>query len=154
MSTILDALKKSEQERKLNKLPTLSDMPVPQEPSKWPLVLGVVLCVLALTLLLITVFWWGQGSVQSSAQQADSMSPVTVSQLDQQGSKNNANGFLVDDVVVNVISFSEDIDQRFAMVNGKMVREGEYVRGGLKVEKILMDSVVLNVRGRQITLEP
>ena len=41
-----------------------------------------------------------------------------------------------DGVVVNVISFSEDLNQRFAMVDGKMVREGEFVRAGLQVEKI------------------
>ena len=50
MSTILDALKKSEQERKLNKLPTLSDMPAPEEPRRWPqlVIIGLLLLVVAL----------------------------------------------------------------------------------------------------------
>ena len=47
MSTILDALKKSEQERRSNHVPTLSDMPVPQERSRMPVYL-----VLGLSLLL------------------------------------------------------------------------------------------------------
>ena len=56
MSTILDALKKSEQERKLNKLPTLSDMPTPQEKKSWPrIVLLVLILVLATVALLVVL---------------------------------------------------------------------------------------------------
>ncbi|NNC98594.1 MAG: hypothetical protein HKN85_00270, partial [Gammaproteobacteria bacterium] len=59
MSTILDALRKSEQERKLNKLPTLSDLPTPQEQSRWPQIL--IIALLMLVLLVLTWFgsrWW------------------------------------------------------------------------------------------------
>lgn len=150
MSTILEALKKSEQERKLNKLPTLSDMPVPQEPSKWPLVLGALLSFIALLMLLVTVFWWGKGSMQPQVLPVEN-APVV---LKVQAAEGSADAQSSDDVVVNVISFSEDEAQRFTMINGKMVREGDYVRGGLKVEKILMDSVILNLRGKQITRKP
>jgi len=108
MSTILDALKKSEQERKLNKLPTLTDIQAPQEPARWPLVLAMVFAVLE------------------------------------------------DDeaIVVNVVSYSQEAALRFAMVNGKMVREGDFIATGLKLEKINSDSVVLNLRGKQITRTP
>jgi hypothetical protein len=153
MSTILEALKKSEQERKLNRLPTLSDMPAPQEPSKWPLVLGVSLCIMALIILFIAVFWLGKGSVRSSAAVA-SDAPIKVSEVNQNAPDAATAELVNDDVVVNVISFSEDLYQRFAMVNGKMVREGEFVRAGLQVEKIHADSVVLNLRGKQITRAP
>lgn len=150
MSTILDALKKSEQERKLNKLPTLSDMPAPLEPSRWPLVLGVILCVVALIVLLVTVFWWGKGSMQAQVSSVD----VSLAPSSKVSAPVNAPIVADDGIVVNVISFSEDLNQRFAMVNGKMVREGEFVRAGLQVEEILMDSVIMNFRGKQITRKP
>lgn len=153
MSTILEALKKSEQERKLNRLPTLSDMPTPQEPSRWPLILGVLLCIVALIILFVAVFWLGKGSVQPPVA-ASAGTPIPVSELNQAVSKAATTEPIDDDVVVNVISFSEDLYQRFAMVNGKMVREGEFVRAGLQVEKIHADSVVLNLRGKQITRKP
>jgi len=58
------------------------------------------------------------------------------------------------EIVINVVSFSDEAPQRFAMVNGKMVREGEFVEAGLMVEKINTDSVVFNLRGKQLTLKP
>ena len=153
MSTILDALKKSEQERKLNRVPTLSDMTAPPEASKGPLVLGVVLCVLAFLILMVTVFLWGKGSVATSslpvpgaALNSPQTNPLTASV--------DTSGTASDDIIVNVISFSNDLNQRFAMINGKMVREGEFVRAGLQVEEIHMDSVVLNYRGQKITRTP
>ena len=153
MSTILDALKKSEQERKLNRVPTLSDMIAPPEESKGPLVLGVVLCVLAFLILMVTVFLWGKGSVATSslpvpgaALNSPQTNPLTASV--------DTSGTASDDIIVNVISFSNDLNQRFAMINGKMVREGEFVRAGLQVEEIHMDSVVLNYRGQKITRTP
>ena len=59
-----------------------------------------------------------------------------------------------DNVVVNVVSFSEKPEQRFAMINGKMVREGEFVEAGLLVEKIERESVVFNLRGKQFSRRP
>jgi len=58
MSTILDALKKSEQERKLNKLPTLTDMAAPQEPSRWPLYIGSGLALLSIALVVLAYAIW------------------------------------------------------------------------------------------------
>lgn len=153
MSTILEALQKSEQERKLNRLPTLSDMPAPQEPSKWPLILGVLLCIVALIVLFFAVFWLGKGSVQPSVA-ISTDAPITVSEARQAAPQAATTEPINDNVIVNVISFSEDSYQRFAMVDGKMVREGEFVRAGLQVEKIHADSVVLNLRGKQIIRKP
>jgi len=58
------------------------------------------------------------------------------------------------DIVVNVVSYSEQADQSFVMIDGKLFRQGEFVRAGLKVEKIKFDEVVLNLRGRKITRKP
>jgi len=166
MSTILDALKKSEQERKLNQLPTLSDIPAPQEPARWP-----QWVIIALLLVLVIVLAWiglkftatdGAGRLQanSSTIVLDNQSlGVSANNSDAANSgvlqpesttTNNAN----DGILVNVVSYSEQADQRFAMINGKMYRENEFVRKGLKVVAIEPNKVVLNLRGRRIERQP
>ena len=144
MSTILDALKKSEQERKLNKLPTLTDMQAPQEPSRWPKFVAVVLSVLMLLSVSIGgLLWWQSRSDSSSklekgsstASQSTAAANVDVAKS-QDGLVTDNNLVTADNVVVNVVSFSEKPEQRFAMINGKMVSEVEFVEAGLLVEKI------------------
>ena len=152
MSTILDALKKSEQERKLTKLPTLSDMSAPQEQSRWPQILLIAL----LMLLLIILTWFGSrlllgepvgdsglsNEIILSNETVDSANPSTASTESS------------DTIIVNVVSYSAQEEQRFAMINGKMYRENDFIKAGLKVEKINPDSVVFNLRGRRIVREP
>lgn len=143
MSTILDALKKSEQERKLNNVPTLSDMPTPQESKSWPTVLLFVVILLLVVLILVLIFK-GEPS-------APTLSQTTVVE----GQKAATNKAATDaDILVNVVSYSEQAEQSFVMINGKLFRQGEFVRAGLKVEKIKFDEVVLNLRGRKITRKP
>jgi len=155
MSTILEALKKSEQERKLNNLPTLSNMTAPKETSRWPIFGFVGLAILLLILLGFIGFNWfaGKGVFGGGALKEDSSAkPVAVTNetvaTEKPGTEDSS------EIVVNVVSFSEQSDQSFAMVNGKLVREGEFVRAGLKVEKISSDKVVLNLRGRRIVRSP
>lgn len=57
-------------------------------------------------------------------------------------------------LVVNVISYSEDEGQRFVMINGKLFRQGEFINAGLKVDSIKKDSVILNQRGRRLERRP
>jgi len=146
MSTILEALKKSEKERKLNNLPTLSDMPPPQERSNLPVYLLVVICVLLLTLLVfLGVQWW---LAQRAGTEPVAMSrPVSSIEKDQSVTDGA-------DVVVNVVSYSSDSSQSFVMIDGKMVREKEFVRAGLQVEKIEQNAVILNQRGKRIKRTP
>jgi hypothetical protein len=59
-----------------------------------------------------------------------------------------------DSMLVNVVSYSTDPALSFAMVNGKMVREGDFIEPGLKLEEILLDAVVFNSRGKRITRSP
>jgi hypothetical protein len=160
MSTILDALRKSEQERKLNKLPTLTDMAAPQEPSRWPLYIGSALVLLALALVILAYVIWsgksevaaevaaGQAVVQTNAAQSDSADVQVM------GSSAGEIGQLKDSMLVNVVSYSKDPAHSFAMVNGKMVREGDFIEPGLKLEEILPDAVVFNSRGKKITRSP
>ena len=144
MSTILDALRKSEQERKLNKLPTLVDMTAPHEPSRWPVYIGAALVVLASALVLLAYIIWS--AEPEAVKIPNNVKDVSVSE----GRQLRADVSLR----VNVVSYSDDAKLRFAMVNGKLMREGEFVAPGLKVESIQLKSVVFNSRGQKITLSP
>lgn len=146
MSTILDALKRSEQERKLNKVPTLSDMPAPQERSRWPL-LVVALLILILLALLIWFFVAKKGPQAEAQEIVISNETVNVDSA-ADGSSNS------DTVNVNVITYAEEPTARFVIINGKMFREGQFVMAGVMVESINQDSVVLIERGKRITRKP
>ena len=152
MSTILDALKKSEQERKKNNVPTLSDMPVPEESARWPLYVIAGLSFLLAVLLGVIIANW-LGSRAPETQSIQEPSPTT--QPTFTGAINdNAPQVAFEDVVVNVVSYSSEPSQRFVMLNGKMYRENDFVRAGLKVEEIKPNAVVLNLRGDLLTRTP
>lgn len=147
MSTILEALKKSEQERRLNQVPTLSDMPTPREAAKWPLVvLAILVLVLAIILMVLIVKWWSPVATEEGT-------PIKISNeslgLEQTESPTSA-----EKIVVNVVSYSDTPGQSFTMINGQLYREGEFVRAGLKVEKIESNRVILNLRGQRIIRTP
>lgn len=158
MSTILEALKKSEQERKLNKLPTLSDMPAPQEQARWPhwVILGLIVLSVAL-LVIVFSLWQGSGLTGSpqNAQSQGSLSQGNAIVVDNDSVGEGATSAIVnDDIIVNVVSFSEQANQRFVMINGKMFRENDFIKTGLKVVEIKPDSVILNQRGKRMELQP
>ena len=140
MSTILEALQKSERERKLNDVPTLTDMPTPEEPSRWPLLFGFFIILLLIALVFFLLF---------SKKVANSPSPIEQSVVSNETIAQQKMAEENDDFTVNVISYSQDAEQRFAMVNGKMFRQGEFVRAGLKLVEITKDSVVFNNRGKR-----
>ena len=147
MSTILEALKKSEQERKLNSVPTLSDMPAPQEASRWPLWgLFTLLSLLLIVCIFMLIRFW-----PSAEPQAKNAVVISNESLAERGINSQNSG---DGIVVNVVSYSQTPGQSFAMINGKMYRENEFIRAGLKIESIEVNKVILNLRGRQITRTP
>jgi type II secretory pathway component PulC len=151
MSTILEALKKSERDRKLNDVPTLSDMPLPEEKPSRMLIAFSVVVVLTLVWL---VARYGFLSTQVDKEHSKKIILTTkdassnVVEVDRQtGQENEA-------FVVSVVSYSVEPESRFAIVNGKLYRENEFVKAGLKVEKIEQDSVIFNLRGRRIVRKP
>ena len=158
MSTILEALRKSEQERKLTKLPTLSDMPAPQEQARWPhwVILGLI--VLSVGLLVLAFSLWQGSEIVGGGQNSQSQGSLSEGNtivVDNDSIAEGVSAVLAnDDIVVNVVSFSEQADQRFVMINGKMFRENDFIRTGLKVVAIKSDSVILNQRGKRMELEP
>jgi len=146
MSTILDALKKSEQERKLNEIPTLQDMPAPQEQSRWPLTLAIVLAFLLLALLIWVIVGIKSQVTEVSGAVNNNEAIIDTATVIASTKSDNIN--------VNVISFAEEVSARFAIINGKLFREGEFVMAGVKVETIEQDAVVLNERGKSVTRTP
>jgi len=166
MSTILEALKKSEEERKVTKVPTLADMPAPHEPQRWPnALLFIILCLLLVLVGFAVKFVLfpsaNQPIVKSVAVPENVAAPVGVDRPS--GSKATAEvnveaepvAVVNSDVIeVNVVSYSDQPEKRFVMIGGKLFRENEFVRAGLKVEEIRRDEVVLNQRGEQIIRRP
>jgi cytoskeletal protein RodZ len=155
MSTILDALKRSEQERKLSNLPTLSDMPAPHERSRWPLILlGAILATVLVGLIwiLMAAGWFGddRSPAMTPARAQESSQDSQAEMQDNQA----ATDIESQSIVVSVVSYSQDPAVRFAIINGKLFREDQFVKAGVKVESILADSVVLIERGERITLRP
>lgn len=155
MSTILDALKKSEQERKLNNIPTLSDLPTPDEGTRFSR--GWVLALLVLLLLtgLLTLLWMGnpwlstkEGSLLPG-KKPGSAEIVLDNQTLQPASSQQQDG-----IVVNVVSYSAQAEQRFVIINGQLAREGEFAGAGLKVIEIKPESVILNHRGQRLEKRP
>ena len=169
MSTILEALKKSEEERKVTKVPTLADMPAPHEPQRWPHVLLFIILVLLLVLIgfavkLVLFPSDKQGIVKSVSAPETVSASVDASGVDGQVGVDDGEGdseakpsvsSTNNDVIeVNVVSYSDQPEKRFVMIGGKLFREGEFVRAGLKVEEVRRDEVVLNQRGEQIIRRP
>ena len=148
MSTILEALKKSEQERKLSDIPKLSDMPAPQETSRWPLVLAISLIILLLLGVSFLLYRWVAVTTSENTVKTDVLPVTNESIAETEVIKTDS------DIVVNVVSFSAQVDQRFAMINGKLFRQGEFVQPGLRLEEIRENSVILNRRGRRIVRKP
>lgn len=161
MSTILDALKKSEQEREIKKVPTLSDIPAPHEPQRWPQFLLWIILLLLLVLigLAVKLVMFPSGSGSALLNLPASVQKVNVS-VDEESFEDEvvdvggSEEIPGDEIEVNVVSYSEDPEKRFVMIGGKLLREGEFVRTGLKVEEIRQDEVVLNLRGEQIIRHP
>lgn len=156
MSTILDALKKSEQERKLNNIPTLSDLPTPDEGTRFSRGWILALLVLLLLTILLALMWlgnpWLSRGEPNLLNNGRSSSNNIV--LDNQSLQPESLSQEQDGIVVNVVSYSTQADQRFVIVNGQLAREGEFVGPGLKVLEIKSESVILNHRGQRIERRP
>ncbi len=58
------------------------------------------------------------------------------------------------DILVNVVSFSENPQRRFVMVNQKIYREGQTVNGNLTVVEIKREGAVMRFQGREFLVTP
>ena len=57
-------------------------------------------------------------------------------------------------IAISVSLYSDEPDSRMAKINGAMIREGEYLTGGLKVEQITLDGVIFNYQNYRFRARP
>ena len=53
-------------------------------------------------------------------------------------------------ITITVHAYNETVAERVAGINGKLLREGEEIEPGLKLEHITKEGVILNFRGQRI----
>ena len=139
MSTILEALKRSERERKLNDVPSLADMPAIDEPSPFKWVLLTLLAVVAAALVALLL-------MQAFTATSPTRSPI----VNGTGTQDSGGSL----PIVSVISYSEDPAQRFVMIDNRLLREGDFLSTDVRVERIRTDHVLVTVQGESVALKP
>ena len=181
MSYILDALKKSERERALGRVPTL-DTPVaaPRRRAwRWAAAAAALLALAG------GAGWWlaprqavapatpaaGTGPAPAAARAPAPRAPTAASAVPPgpppapaaaPGASAPATpapavaraGGDLPEVEVNVISYSRAPERRFVMINLQRYREGETTREGLRILRIAADGVEVVYRGERRFLRP
>ena len=57
-------------------------------------------------------------------------------------------------ITISVSLYSDDPDSRMAKINGLMMREGEYLTAGLKLEEIIPDGVIFSYQSYRFRVGP
>jgi hypothetical protein len=179
MSTILEALKKSERERKLDKVPTLGTMRPPEERRStgfWVVLSSFMICVTAGVVAWLylspsaeTLPPIGQAagvqpvpaaapearSVMPAARPAEAVSPdpAPVSVVEFRNLPRSVADQLPE-LTVSVISWSGESDRNFVMMDSGIYRVGDVVADGLVLEEIEPDAAILDYLGQKIRIRP
>ena len=152
MSTILDALRKSEQERREHVVPTLEDYPVPEERTGFNyLLLALIVLLLTIAILLYMLFRNDEISLGSEQPVLDE-SLRSHTTLD--GSNSGDVKDLEDELAISVLSYSDEPARRFVIVDGTTLREGDFLKPGVKLVRISAEAVSFNVRGQLHVIVP
>jgi len=169
MSYILEALRKSERERSLGKVPTLSTTTTIARSSRS---MGWVAAILLFTIGLVVWGVWfyhsapttvvSSPAVPLSADRAESGVPAPIRNEQVHNDITGAGAAepapriesVGNTVKLNVISWSADQGRRFAMINQKIFREGDDLAPGMSVRSIQTDKVILVDHGRELILKP
>ena len=178
MSTILDALKKSEKERKLDKVPTLGTMRPPEErrsSGPWIVSSAFIICM-TVGIVGWLYFLRSAEQVSPTPQARDIRSaPVVASEsaaaLTAVGSPTasippepvgvveyrNLPRSVADqlpELTVSVISWSGESDRNFVMMQSGIYRVGDVVADGLVLVDIEPDAAILDYLGQRIRIRP
>jgi general secretion pathway protein B len=191
VSFILDALRKSESERRREATPSLAHLPPAAPRSHAPPWVWVVMTVLGVGLLGLAAAWWQstqtveRGALEAppaateappastsasggnaepravptpsvpeakrpadsvpTERRADGGSLPTVAEA-------RASGVPLPELSLQLISYSEDANQRFVFINGFRYGQGQRVQNGPLIVSIAADSVVLQQQGRDFIL--
>jgi general secretion pathway protein B len=177
VSIILDALRKSERERRLGQIPTLESGTSPPV-SGGRLAARAAVAILTLVLL-GGAYWWTRQEPDARPAAAPTASPVapeppsalprrpvesspTIAAT-QSGAANPGSGTVelpaaaraqLPPLVLNALSWSEDPKRRFVMINQGIAREGQSLAGGILLREITREGAVLEIQGQRFTLRP
>lgn len=174
MSTILDALKKSERERQRNQAPTLASIDQHFVPSqKAGPGLGVWLVLVLLALALIAGGYWFYSQIAArqihQAGQADNVMPSRdevkvappVAVTEPAADPQNATALreywqlppdvraAIPELHFSLHVYSAEAGQRSIIINNRMMREGESLNRDLRLLEITADGVILDYRGER-----
>ena len=179
MSYILDALKKSERERTLGAVPSLSSSRVGRNkviPKGW--LLAFLLAALALVVVFVVMMWLPvseiepiSGAGELKKNQTDSS--VETTQIPNGGNESVQPGLQrqqsaplsakdagpaiqdkVSKLAINALSYSDDRSKRFVMINQDILREGDELDNGASIAEIRKSAVVLQFDDIQIIMQP
>ncbi|MGH1542704.1 MAG: general secretion pathway protein GspB [Arenicella sp.] len=150
MSSILDALEKSERERNQNQVPSYSTMQPPEERAGHKKVLALVGIVLLLVLLAFIAFRYvPQFPEVNLTQKTESVDTkdsniieFTALSLQEQAELPNLR--------ISVTSVSPKAGRSFVMLGDTLYREGDQLAAELSLKQIAKDYVVLEYKGRKI----
>lgn len=179
MSIILEALRKSERERRLGQIPTLES----GNPAPMPLRgLATRLAAFALLVLLAGgAYWWWVHPRPETGRSAESAATVPAGKTQpaiappraaekappipaEPHGENRLSPVAGEPpasvpprtppLVLNALSWSEDPKRRFVMINQAIVREGQLLPGGATLHEITREGAVLEFQGQRFTLRP
>jgi hypothetical protein len=174
MSTILDALRKSERERTLVRGPGFADAGrravLPADRSHWKLAAIVLLVVLVVTVALLMRMRGVPGHIVGTTLPADSTArevappapPPIAAPVETTNTAVPEASFLstlapefqqrLPPMTVNIHVYAADEAQRILYINNRPYRRGEEISGGVRVEAIVPDGVVLQYHGQRFKL--
>ncbi len=179
MSHILDAIRRAEQQRQEDTVPSLEAMVQERRNQSrgvgrgwlvWPLLAVVVVASWYLNRERISAAVdWGPGSwyrqVTSGLFGEEESAPSAAADSAAAGASGgnddatdapaltNAQRQLLQQIRFAVISYSTDPDKRFAMVGSDTLREGDLLEG-YPITRIRRDGVMLDVNGRAVLIRP
>lgn len=172
MSIILDALRKSERERRLGQIPTLDSAAAP--PAAPRRVATAVFVVTMVALLAGGTYWWTQHRPMTAIATAptapgisrESPVPTPETPAGIGAPERGAAGPLAvgeppaaqraarPPLTLNALSWAENGTRRFAMINQTIVREGQSLPGGIVLREVTREAAILEHQGQRFELRP
>lgn len=141
MSSILDALEKSERERGQREVPHYKDMQPPKEIFfSWKRSLFLLGSLLLAVLIFSAVKWLPLIDLQDKqlSEKNTILNYVSLSELERSGIPASR---------INAVSISTDRERRFVMIGEKMYSEGDSVAENIKLSTIEKDHIIFDKQG-------
>ena len=140
MSSILDALEKSERERNQDSVPQYHDMQPPEERGfRWKWLWVALIAIVFVFIVFALVRWIPSINLQKTeevvAEDNQTRNYLQLSDLEKSGIPKDR---------INVVSVSADRERSFVMLGEKMYREGDIVSEDVTLKAIRKDHVVFN----------